>query len=108
MKRSGNELVRAGEIPAMKKLAKQYAPPTRAQLGLTEAAAAVRASDGFIFSRSSVPRLGVPFHPPIGPERVPFHPFRLIQGVHWSLVIGRFAPVMVGALPPHPRKSKSS
>ena len=42
MKRSGNELVRAGEIPAMKKLAKQYAPPTRAQLGLTEAAAAIR------------------------------------------------------------------
>jgi Plasmid encoded RepA protein len=35
-------LIQAGEIPIIKKLAKQYAPPTRAQLDLVEAAAAIR------------------------------------------------------------------
>jgi Plasmid encoded RepA protein len=34
--------VQAGEIPLMKKLAKKYAPPTRAHLELIEAAAAIR------------------------------------------------------------------
>ena len=41
-KRGQDGLIQAGEIPLMKKLAKQYAPPTRAQLDLIEVAATIR------------------------------------------------------------------
>jgi hypothetical protein len=41
-KRGQSGLVQAGEIPLMKKLAKKYTTPTRAQLDLIEAAAAIR------------------------------------------------------------------
>src|ERR1035441_6157546 len=41
-KRGEGGLVQAGELPIMKSLAKKYAPPTRAQLELVEAAATIR------------------------------------------------------------------
>lgn len=41
-KRGEGGLVQAGEIPLLNKLAKEYAPPTRAQLELIETAAAIR------------------------------------------------------------------
>jgi len=41
-KRAQGELVQAGEIPLMKNLVKVYATPSRAQLDLIEAAAAIR------------------------------------------------------------------
>jgi|SRR5450432_438487 hypothetical protein len=41
-KRGEGGLVQAGEIPAMKALAKKFAPPTRAQLDLLEVAATIR------------------------------------------------------------------
>ena len=37
-------LVQAGEIPNVKTLAKKFAPPTRAQLDLIDAAAAIHAA----------------------------------------------------------------
>lgn len=40
--RGQGSFLQLGEIPVMKKLAKQYAPPTPAQLNLIEAAAAIR------------------------------------------------------------------
>jgi hypothetical protein len=42
-KRGEGGLVRAGEIPLMKTLAKKFAPPTRAQLELVDAALAIQA-----------------------------------------------------------------
>jgi Plasmid encoded RepA protein len=41
-KRGEGGLIQAGELPIMKTLAKKFAPPTRAQLQLIEAAAAIR------------------------------------------------------------------
>jgi hypothetical protein len=41
-RRDTNGLVQAGEIPLVKSLAKKYAPPSRAQLELVEAAAAIQ------------------------------------------------------------------
>lgn len=41
-KRGGEGLIQAGQIPAMKSLARKFAPPTRAQLELIEAAATIR------------------------------------------------------------------
>ena len=41
-KRGESGLVQTGEIPLMKTLAKKFAPPTKAQLALIEAAVAIR------------------------------------------------------------------
>ena len=43
-KRGEGGLVQVGEIPGMKALAKKFAPPTRAQNALTEAALAIQAA----------------------------------------------------------------